>query len=221
VFDLDDTLYPYEAFVASGFRAVGDYVARMCPVDGTTPAAELHRLRGTGARGRELQALCDAYGWPQAFVPRLLDVLRFHRPRIALRPDAATALTSLRANGWRLGVLTNGHPPVQRAKVQALGVAALVDCVLYAEECVAGGKPARPAFHQAATRLGVNPDRIVMVGDDVDRDVRGARHAGFHAIHLPALQADPTEGGDPFAVRSLTEACVVAERLVPRACVHA
>ncbi|HEY6507483.1 MAG TPA: HAD family hydrolase, partial [Vicinamibacterales bacterium] len=138
-------------------------------------------------------------------------------PSVTLAPGAARALQTMRGAGWGLAVLTNGHVAVQRRKVLALGVEALVDCVLYAEEHAAGGKPAPAAFEAAVLRLGVAPARVVMVGNDLDADVRGAERAGLRAIHLEAsVPAVPREPAGA-TVSSLAEVPPLAESLIPRA----
>ena len=44
------------------------------------------------------------------------------------------------------------------------------------------GKPARPFFETAIDSLGVEPERIVVVGDSVENDVRGGHDAGCQAV---------------------------------------
>jgi HAD superfamily hydrolase (TIGR01458 family) len=44
------------------------------------------------------------------------------------------------------------------------------------------GKPSRELFVTAAASLGLAPDRVVMVGDDLEADVAGAHRAGLRAI---------------------------------------
>jgi HAD superfamily hydrolase (TIGR01458 family) len=44
------------------------------------------------------------------------------------------------------------------------------------------GKPAPQMFAAALTRLGVDPDAAVMVGDDLDADVLAARAVGVHGV---------------------------------------
>jgi ribonucleotide monophosphatase NagD (HAD superfamily) len=41
------------------------------------------------------------------------------------------------------------------------------------------GKPAAGFFHAAAARLGLPPEDVMMMGDDVVADVRGAMAAGL------------------------------------------
>ena len=44
------------------------------------------------------------------------------------------------------------------------------------------GKPSAELFQTAARELGLAPERIAMVGDDLDADIRGAKSAGLVAI---------------------------------------
>ena len=152
-------------------------------------------------------------------MPRLVHVFRAHRPVVSLACGAVETLDALRASGWRLGVLTNGYAAVQRGKVRALGVERLVDVVVYAEEHASGGKPAAAAFAAVTSGLGVEPARAVMVGNDLECDIDGARRAGLSAIHVHAasglqLPSDhATERADLIDVPALAERLVPAERV--------
>ena len=44
------------------------------------------------------------------------------------------------------------------------------------------GKPARPFFEQALQSIGVEAAKAIMVGDDLENDVRGAQQAGLRGI---------------------------------------
>jgi ribonucleotide monophosphatase NagD (HAD superfamily) len=49
-------------------------------------------------------------------------------------------------------------------------------------EAVVVGKPAREFFTAALAELGSDPERTLMVGDDVEADVGGAMDAGLRGI---------------------------------------
>lgn len=68
----------------------------------------------------------------------------------------------------------NGLSLDMGAYVAALEYAAGVEAELF-------GKPAAGFFHAAVKRLGVEPERVLMVGDDVESDVIGALDAGLQA----------------------------------------
>src|SRR5690606_35646828 len=132
VFDLDDTLYPYRAFVLSGFAAVA---ADLEASDTIGRADVFRRLVDASARpdaGREIQACLAALGLPDSIAPELVARLRDHTPTLTLSRCARRALDDLRAANWRIGILTNGPSDIQTRKIAALGLAARVDAVVYA-----------------------------------------------------------------------------------------
>lgn len=96
-------------------------------------------------------------------------------------PDARPVLERARAAGIRTGVLTNGEEPMQRAKLERGGLADLVD-VFVASSTMPWSKPDPRAFHAACARLGSEPGRTLMVGDNLTVDVHGARAAGLPAV---------------------------------------
>lgn len=191
VFDLDDTLYPERRFSLSGYAAVATTMA----AETGMPADILYRflVRRYRTHGREglLQALCASFALPRHEVPRLVEIIRTHRPRLRLPRVSRDVLVALRAQGHRLGVLTNGLPSTQRGKVGALGIESLVDAVVYAEEHAPEGKPAHVCFATVLSKLGVPASRAVFVGDHPQKDIAGAAAAGLRPIWLPGRRSDP------------------------------
>lgn len=196
VFDLDNTLYPYRRFLRSGFAAVAAHLEHAHGVNGVWAFRWLLRAsRREEDRGRELQECLAVLQLSPRLVPVLLQVLRDHAPTMQLPRTSVRVLDRLRADGWRLGVLTNGSPVVQARKVAALGIARRVDAVVYAVEHGNGkGKPDFDTFIEAARRLQVSPARTVFVGDDEQCDIAGAAAAGMHPMRCAAwVPADAAE----------------------------
>jgi putative hydrolase of the HAD superfamily len=184
VFDLDDTLYPYSAFVRSGFKAIATELAQDRGLSASMVFSLLDRARANGERGRELQALCARLGLPSSTATALLAVVREHEPKIHLPAESRRVLMSIRRH-WRVGILTNGMPEVQRRKIEALGVEDLVDEVVLAAECGDGsGKPAPDGFRTVLERLAIRPADAVFVGDDLHADIGGAIAIGMSTIHV-------------------------------------
>jgi putative hydrolase of the HAD superfamily len=221
IFDLDDTLYERDQFVQSGFAAVADAVERRFGVPSSWSLATLQRALGSGHAGRELQALCAGHGLPDSLIPELVEVIRRHEPVLALDPAASAVLAQLRADCWRLGILTNGLPLTQRAKVEALGLEARVDAVLYAEEHAPGGKPSRAAFDAVLNALGAPAGQTVFIGDDLVRDIQGARAAGMSTIRIVSARGLRPTDGDADVIAMLEEVPVAAGRLVKGSGAHA
>jgi HAD superfamily hydrolase (TIGR01458 family) len=75
-----------------------------------------------------------------------------------------------------------------------LDTGAFVDAI----ELITVGKPSAPAFEAGLRALGVTADQAVMVGDDLDADVRGAQRAGIRAVLVRTgkFRADRLTGVD-------------------------
>lgn len=112
-------------------------------------------------------------------------------------PSCLDALSS-----FRLGVVTNGDGAVQRAKLEALGLGGLFECVLVSSECGVA-KPDRRIFHLACAALGASPGHAFHVGDDFASDVRGAQAAGLRALWLD--RSAPRDGAWVNSLRSLPD----------------
>jgi putative hydrolase of the HAD superfamily len=182
----------------SGFAAVAHHLESAHGVPAQLAFTVLSRAHVAEQPGHEFQLLCDRAGLSQDIVPSLLDVFRRHLPSLWLNHGVTDALHTLRGAGWRLGILTNGLPSVQFRKVAALGLASLVDEIVYAEEHATGGKPAAAAFQAALRSLDLSAGQCVCVGDDLVRDVRGARDLGIRTIRLsrPGVVATPGTDAD-------------------------
>ena len=196
IVDLDDTLYPLEAFILSGSMAVARHVQSEFGIPAMDAFATLQAARRDGPPRQELQALCERYGLAASCVPKLLELFRLHRPLLHLPRESAGMLSHARATGWRIVVLTNGVPEIQRNKVAALGLRPLVDGVVYADDVIPGGKPAAAAFEAALQLLALPAHDCVCVGDDLHRDVAGAQALGMATVWLSQGNAAPTQHDD-------------------------
>ena len=72
---------------------------------------------------------------------------------------------------------------LQRDKLAATGIADYFPVVVASEE-IGVGKPDPAMFHAALSALGASADEVVMVGNDLDRDIAGARKAHIRPIHI-------------------------------------
>jgi putative hydrolase of the HAD superfamily len=215
VFDLDDTLYPYRAFLRSGFDAVASKLAVERGLAARTVRRVLSEAFQT-RRGRELQWLCSTLALPASAVPELATCVREHRPAVRLPVESLRLLVSLRPD-WRLGVLTNGSPHIQRRKVAALGLAPLVDAIVFAGACGNGqGKPDMASFRAVLQRLGTTARSTIFVGDDLVADMLGASRIGMRTIHVLARAPQSACSGRwcDAHVRRLARVRPLAERLM-------
>jgi putative hydrolase of the HAD superfamily len=217
VFDLDDTLYPERRFALSGFDAVSTHVAARYGVSRRAAFSLLRRELAARRRAEVFQTLVGHFDLAESIVDELRDVYRAHAPALKL-PPATRAVLGVARVSWKLAVLTNGIPEIQRRKVAALGLAPLVDAVLYAHE-IGEGKPDPSVFLAACDAVDVPVEASVMTGDNPWCDVDGARRAGLRAIRIRrGLHAHIGEGNTGPAdatVRDISEVPWHAERLIP------
>ena len=185
LFDLDDTLYPLQQFLLSGFRAVAAHVQTAWDHDAGAALEVLTAAYSTD-RGHELDVLALRLALPAGAAAALIRVMQMHTPSLQLPSHASLVLAAMRPT-WRTGIVTNGRADIQARKVAALGLASLVDTVVLAAEHGSGvGKPDAAPFLAACLALGVTPAQTVFVGDDLDCDIVGAHAVGMQTIWLPS-----------------------------------
>lgn len=178
IFDLDDTLYGEKEYVKSGYRAIADtlpYVERM--EEKLWQAFEQKKsaidevLRSESIYSEELKQQC-------------LSVYRCHQPDIHFYEGAKEILCQLRTNGYKLGIITDGRPEGQRAKIKALKLAELVDQIIITDEL--GGveyrKPDKSAFVKMRQQLDVPFEKMCYVGDNIKKDFIASDILGMKSI---------------------------------------
>ncbi len=210
LFDLDDTLYVEGDFFRSGFGAVARHLESRGAGDAQELARELLAIHDGEGRERVLDKLMSRRGLPAEWVPELVQRFRGHRPEIALAPEVGPVLRRLRGR-YKLGCVTDGWPDVQRRKVETLGLESTLDAVVYTGDFDRDEwKPSALPFQVCCTRLGVRPAEAVSVGDNPERDMRGARRAGITSVRIRREGGyfhDAPSDGDPadFEIRSLEQ----------------
>ncbi len=83
--------------------------------------------------------------------------------------------------GYKLGIVTNGVPDLQREKLEGFGLLDRFQAVAVSGELDIG-KPQRGIFDHICKALDVEPAACVMVGDNPERDVAGATGAGMKSV---------------------------------------
>ncbi|RWR16817.1 HAD family hydrolase [Sinirhodobacter populi] len=123
---------------------------------------------------------------------------------IEVAPDAPDVLRRLRATGFRLALASNLAPAYVPAVERLLGDQVDVTC-FSCDPDIRAVKPEPKFFEALQTRLGLPASRILMVGDSLGSDIRGAAAAGMPTLQLALSMAVPTPG----RIRSLSEVPVL------------
>jgi putative hydrolase of the HAD superfamily len=189
--DLDDTLFAQADWLAGAWLSVASAAVRAGLPAGPFHAALLECAAAGSDKGGIIDRALAAVGVGPARIaemtPRLVEAFSGWAPAaLALYPGAADALVRLRSAGLPIAVITDGNPRIQRAKISALGLSALVDHVVVSDEL--GGRAARKphpaAFLRALALLGVPAEDTVHVGDRPAKDVAGAAAAGLRCVRV-------------------------------------
>jgi putative hydrolase of the HAD superfamily len=112
-------------------------------------------------------------------------------------------LESLAAR-YRLGMVTNGAPDLQRLKLEGTGLKALFDPLVVSGDLDVG-KPERAIFEYALRSAGVEQGDAVMVGDSWGRDMLGAIGAGMRGVWINPQDAALPAITTPARVRSIRD----------------
>ena len=122
-------------------------------------------------------------------------------PHIRHHADAVVTLQRLREQGIGVGLLSNTHWPetFHEHFLQRDGLAGLIDVRAYTSN-MQHSKPHREAYLHVLGRLGVSPERAVMVGDRPIDDVWGSQQIGMRGIWRPHSQAPALGSVVPDAV---------------------
>jgi putative hydrolase of the HAD superfamily len=205
VFDLDGTLLDrrrsFERFVRDQWERFAHFLRTVEQEQYVHTLIERDR-DGYAPRKELFSGMVTQFELPLGLAETLLSDYRAGFPSACvLFSDAVPTLSSLRASGLKLGLITNGSVRMQGGKLESLALAPMFDTVLIAD-AEGVSKPDPQIFHRALERLDTNPPQAVYVGDRPDIDVAGARAAGMQAI----WRRDPT-------VRRKVEADAVIEEL--------
>ncbi|MFZ9201022.1 MAG: HAD-IA family hydrolase [Opitutales bacterium] len=117
---------------------------------------------------------------------------------------AAIILAQLRFLGVKVGVLSDGDARLTQVLAEK-GLLPSLDAVVLTDG-TGVAKPDPAAFGKIARALGCEPSRLVHIGDDLDRDARGANASGALGIWL-------TDGPAPPGIERLGRLTGLPERV--------
>ena len=209
IFDLDGTLYDYDAAHEIAFRVLCGYVEKTLGLSESGFRAvydsvmEEQVTRSGGAyaaihnRMIRFQMILERLGKPILYAPEMADLYwdAFLDACVPV-PGVRETLEALRER-YAVGVGTNMTADYQFRKLQKLGLLALIDFMVSSEE-VSAEKPEKRLFDACAEKAGCTASECVFVGDSLSHDVRGALNAGMSAVWLaPSGRAADAPDGVP------------------------
>ena len=179
IFDLDDTLYSEKEYVKSGFCAIAREYPNIKDMYERLWAAFLEKKPA-------IDEVLLASGLANE-KERCLEIYRNHVPdSLKLYDGAEEMLLSLRECGIKTGIITDGRPNGQWAKIRALGLCDKVDRIIVTDEL--GGvqfrKPCEAAYVVMCKELGLGYSEAAYVGDNAAKDFIAPEKLGMVCIHF-------------------------------------
>lgn len=202
VFDMDDTLFPEEAFVCSALAVAGRHAEAEWGIGSFSK--ELNRLFAEGKRGNLFQLAWTNLTHGSLAADKsaeLLRIYREHRPdSLPWFPDAAAIMDKV-AERHPLELISDGYLPTQANKFAALGASRWIRDPIFTESMGREfWKPSPRAFEIVMCRHPGAP--CAYVADNPSKDfvapnalgwltIQVARPGGVHAAAPVAAGGEP------------------------------
>lgn len=196
ILDLDDTLYAYESLNEAAVSALQDYT---CNIFGVS-AEEFSKAYGwarnetkkmlgeTGASHNRIlycQKTLEYLG--KRPTKCALDMYEaywgYMLKNMVLREGVLELLEYCADEKIKIGICSDLTTHIQHRKLRQLGITNYVDAIVTSEEAGAE-KPAPVMFKMILSKLGVNPEDALYVGDSLKKDIMGAEAEGIKALWL-------------------------------------
>lgn len=193
-FDLDNTLYDYDAcndvaercLLETIGRRLGisaDYAGELLKKAKIQVKSQLGEVAASHNRLLYMQAVCEyrkvnPLHYAMEFYNCYWDtMLREMQPYPYVRP----LFSHLHERGIEIAVLTDLTAHIQYRKLSRLGIADEIDYLTTSEEA-GEEKPSAKMFEKLFSKVPYAPKEMLMVGDSRAKDVQGALDMGMQAI---------------------------------------
>lgn len=180
IFDLDDTLYQEIEYVKSGYKKIAE---RFPEIEDMYSKLWEAFLQGKKA----IDTVLKAKGFfDESIKEECVSIYRNQIPDIVLSEQVKDLLKLLKDKGFLLGLITDGRPEGQKAKIRALNIEKFFDSIIITDEL--GGveyrKPNERAYVLTCERLGVQFQQTVYVGDNIKKDFIAPEKLGMRSIYF-------------------------------------
>jgi putative hydrolase of the HAD superfamily len=119
--------------------------------------------------------------------------------RAELIPGAAELIHTLKASGYRLALVADGRPGTYSNVLTQHGLYDLFDIFAISDQ-IGAEKPDPRIFVYGLSSLGIQSEdyhRTIMVGNYLERDIKGANALGMISVWLDWAPRRPKNAADP------------------------
>jgi len=195
IFDLDNTLYDFDrnhnmvldplACLASQKFGIDPEAFKQAYYDSMDTMMQNCPFLYSGLHSRAVRFgdVCKRLDLP--VIPHAADLARMYweilMMGITAEPHVIELLHSLKEQGIKIGLGTNMTAYIQYRKLEKIGITEEIDYFITSEES-AFEKPQDGFFQYVIEKVGVAPEEILFVGDDMTNDILPALKNGMHAL---------------------------------------
>ena len=182
IFDMDNTLFDFVEAKLTACAAVIDYLK--------IPVEPLQLLRyflrpdhGFESHENIRDFLCEHDRYSEIAFTRCCDI--YDEEKIAAikpYPRVSETLSVLRDRGLRLAVVTDAHNGNALKRLKKTGLYEFFDAII-TRDMSGKAKPSPEPFLLSMSKLGVNANETILVGDSIRRDIVPAKALGMLAVH--------------------------------------
>ncbi len=130
--------------------------------------------------------------------------LDFCSSKPGLVAGARELMDYLKGRGYRMHMCSNGFHEVQYKKLRACGLRDFFDTVILSEDAGAN-KPSKVFFDYAFQQTGAQKETTLMIGDNFQTDILGAKHAGLDTAYFNRYPDYPAPEPVTYEVTRLSQ----------------
>ncbi len=189
IFDLDDTLYPEKDYVFSGFEVISNFLQKKYHLDAKNSLQFLQSNFEANGRDKIFDLLLSTIMPEQqkneqlAVIKEMVEIYRNHSPNIDLNIETIDLLNEIKCSGWKMSIVTDGLPLMQKNKIQSLGLDSFFDTIIYCWEYKCP-KPSPIGFKIASEKMNIDIENCLIVGDHPEKDIVPARQLNAKAYRI-------------------------------------
>ena len=128
-----------------------------------------------------------------------------------LYPESREVLDLLKKS-YKLVMITNGIPEVQRRKIQKTDVESYFHPILISGE-IGISKPDAQFFYKAADEIHTKYEECIVIGDSVRNDIGGAKNAGMLSVWVNRYGSTHPDITPGFEIKNLHELPLILNNL--------
>ena len=187
IFDLDNVLFNEQDYIKAAYRNIAAFLSKCHRLQEEQVYQKLLNdlQKKTSLYSRLFNDLLADLGLDQALLAEILKIYANVTVDLKLYPGAEHLLETLRKQGTRLGLVTNGNVETQRNKVRLLGIEKYFDVVVYARELGKEHEKPNPEVYRVIIQtLHCTPEETICIGDNPYTDFSGAKKLGMRTVRL-------------------------------------